>query len=244
MVKVLRKFRWESFSKGGFRRYLLYALGEITLLVIGILIALYVNNINQERRERASEIRLYGEILEDLKSDEQLLDFLIEDLKRTQDMHYALWSGKKSDKPLTKIVYHVIYAPVTLANHLNTPTRVTHEKVRNKLNVYLTDLKYGGVAMENLKNEIEKVRKSFVDKGILDVAKVYDTPPYELPDPERVELMDQAKLMQAMDQGLLNAEFLNLKMSTAYAINDLSAIKARNADFQRMLRSVYDEAGI
>ena len=36
-------------SKGVVGRYFLYAIGEITLVVIGILIALWINNLNQER---------------------------------------------------------------------------------------------------------------------------------------------------------------------------------------------------
>lgn len=236
MAKVLRQFRMKSISSGA-GRYLLYALGEIVLLVVGILIALYVNNINQEGKEKASEKRLYRELIEDLKSDEQMMKFLIEDLKNTQDLHYALRRNEKIDEPATKIVYHVIFAPVSLSNHQNTPTRISDDEIRNELNFYLTDLKYGSVAMESLKNEIEKVRKSFVDKGILDVNVVYGTPTYELPSPNQVELIDHKKLREAIDRGMLNAEFLNLKMSTAYAINDLSAIRLRNENFQRILKS-------
>ena len=36
-------------------KYLLYALGEILLVVIGILIALQIDNWNREKQERAEE---------------------------------------------------------------------------------------------------------------------------------------------------------------------------------------------
>lgn len=236
MVKVLRSFRRDALSKRGVRQYMIYAFGEIILLVAGILIALYVNNLNLERKEKRTEIRLYGELLEDLKSDAELFEFLIRDLKTSQDLHYALWSEGRSDIPATKIVYHVVYAPITLGNHINTPSRISDERIRNELNLYLTDLKYGDIAMQGLRYEIEKVRESLVVKGILDVDKVYDTSPYELPDPDRIELIDREKLKEAIQRGLLNSEFLNLKMSTSYAIKDLSAIKLRNENFQKLLR--------
>ena len=48
-------------------KYLLYAIGEILLVVIGILIALQVNNWNEQRKLQEQEITL----LSDLKSDLQ-----------------------------------------------------------------------------------------------------------------------------------------------------------------------------
>lgn len=56
-------------ESGSARRYLLYAIGEITLVVIGILIALQINNWNQERQEK-QELDTYLEnIKNNLKSD-------------------------------------------------------------------------------------------------------------------------------------------------------------------------------
>jgi hypothetical protein len=49
-------------------KYLFYALGEIALVVIGILIALQINNWNEERKTRDTEIRTLLEIKEDVQS--------------------------------------------------------------------------------------------------------------------------------------------------------------------------------
>lgn len=49
MLKVFRRFRQELLIKNKFGNYLLYAIGEIVLVVIGILIALSINNANQRR---------------------------------------------------------------------------------------------------------------------------------------------------------------------------------------------------
>ena len=50
------------------RRYLGYAVGELVLLVFGILIALQVNTWNEERKLRIKEIDIYREIQDDLRS--------------------------------------------------------------------------------------------------------------------------------------------------------------------------------
>ena len=41
-----------------FGRYLIYAIGEILLVMIGILLALQVNNWNDDRKDRKTEVRI------------------------------------------------------------------------------------------------------------------------------------------------------------------------------------------
>jgi len=49
MIKFFRKIRQQLLTENKFSKYLLYAIGEIVLVVIGILIALQINNWNIER---------------------------------------------------------------------------------------------------------------------------------------------------------------------------------------------------
>ena len=48
MIKFFRKIRQRLLTENKFSKYLLYAIGEILLVFIGIMIALHVNNKNQE----------------------------------------------------------------------------------------------------------------------------------------------------------------------------------------------------
>jgi Family of unknown function (DUF6090) len=50
MIKFFRKIRQRLVTENKFSKYLIYAVGEIVLVVIGILIALGVNNWNQEKK--------------------------------------------------------------------------------------------------------------------------------------------------------------------------------------------------
>jgi hypothetical protein len=58
-------------------KYLLYALGEILLVVIGILIALQVNNWNEERKERRVEKKYFHNLKNDLYTDMEKLEYMI-----------------------------------------------------------------------------------------------------------------------------------------------------------------------
>jgi len=55
MLKFFRKIRQQQLSQNQFSKYLFYALGEILLVVIGILIALQINNWNEEQKNRSKE---------------------------------------------------------------------------------------------------------------------------------------------------------------------------------------------
>ncbi|WP_445749231.1 DUF6090 family protein [Polaribacter sp.] len=57
MLKFFRKIRQRLLSENKFNRYLIYAIGEIVLVVIGILIALQINNWNEARKADLSEYK-------------------------------------------------------------------------------------------------------------------------------------------------------------------------------------------
>ena len=50
-------------------KYLKYAIGEIVLVMVGILLALQVNNWNEDRKEQSQQIILISQLLEDAKAD-------------------------------------------------------------------------------------------------------------------------------------------------------------------------------
>jgi hypothetical protein len=72
MIKFFRHIRQRLLTEGKLARYLAYAIGEIVLVVIGILIALQLNNWNSEQKERALEV----ETLKELRTafEEDLMD--------------------------------------------------------------------------------------------------------------------------------------------------------------------------
>ena len=53
MIKFFRKIRQRLLSENKFSKYILYAIGEIFLVVIGILIALQINNLNQSKQDQS-----------------------------------------------------------------------------------------------------------------------------------------------------------------------------------------------
>jgi hypothetical protein len=69
MIKFFRKIRQKLLTENKFSKYLIYAIGEIILVVIGILIALSINNWNENRKIEEEIVKTLTEIRSNLISD-------------------------------------------------------------------------------------------------------------------------------------------------------------------------------
>lgn len=69
MIKFFRNIRQKTLTENKFSRYLFYATGEIILVVIGILIALQINNWNEKEKLKIEEIKFLKNFKQSLISD-------------------------------------------------------------------------------------------------------------------------------------------------------------------------------
>mgnify|MGYP000985767334 FL=1 len=77
MIKFFRKIRQKLLSENKFSKYLIYAIGEIILVVIGILIALQVNNRNVSRINNQKQNKTLNLIQKSLIKDTLYMSLLI-----------------------------------------------------------------------------------------------------------------------------------------------------------------------
>lgn len=89
MIKLFRNIRRSLLSEGKTSKYLKYALGEIILVVIGILIALQINNWNDHRKSVANSKKLIAEMVNDLASDTLYLNMV--ETKLSKRMRLEEW---------------------------------------------------------------------------------------------------------------------------------------------------------
>ena len=69
MLPFFRKIRYKLAKDNQFLKYSRYAIGEIVLVVVGILIALQINNWNEEMKLQEMELILLKNLLKELKGD-------------------------------------------------------------------------------------------------------------------------------------------------------------------------------
>jgi len=94
MIKFFRKIRQKLLTENKFSKYLLYAIGEIVLVVIGILIALQINNWNELRKANNREHSLYQNILIDLENEDVRLNSALGQYKQHSDAYYHIYYEK------------------------------------------------------------------------------------------------------------------------------------------------------
>jgi len=73
MLKFFRKIRQQLISENQTSKYLLYAAGEILLVVIGILLALQINNWNTQRTERIQERQILLQLQQEYQDNKKQL---------------------------------------------------------------------------------------------------------------------------------------------------------------------------
>ena len=73
-MKLFRSFRQNLVKEGNIKRYLIYAVGEILLVMIGISLAFQVSNWDDNRIKKNAEIRFYENIKEQIIDDKELIE--------------------------------------------------------------------------------------------------------------------------------------------------------------------------
>jgi hypothetical protein len=95
---------------GKLSRYILYAIGEIFLVVIGILIALWLNTLNQEKAQQNKIDSILVKIQNDIIQDIDNADWLIENYMRKDSIYTSMMSGDFSAEDLTGIPINGSYS--------------------------------------------------------------------------------------------------------------------------------------
>ena len=152
MIKFFRSIRRALLAENKFSKYLLYAIGEIVLVVIGILIALQINNWNEERKEFRKSKALLEEFRRDLARDTAESNLVAGKLVRRLKME--TWALNKisydpSHLDSLKLVFYSPYYQLSMTartfnklQNSENPNLTGFEELQNQLTKYYTDTKY------------------------------------------------------------------------------------------------------
>lgn len=87
MIKFFRKIRQKMLTENKFSKYLIYAVGEIILVVIGILIALQLNTWNENRKDSNEEVKILIALHSDFKVSKERIEETIK--IQSKVLHYS-----------------------------------------------------------------------------------------------------------------------------------------------------------
>ena len=190
MIKFFRQIRQQLLSENKFSKYLIYAFGEIALVIIGILIALGINNQNDQRKNNALEATYYCKLLSDFEADKILREELNlkvdERVRLSKELMLELASGEKdkgflvnkflkAHRTETYLPRNITYQDLLSSGNIKL---LRDELIRNSLiefNRQLDDMRI--LIKENreqLVNEVFKLINSSIDFGIYEFDYVND----------------------------------------------------------------------
>ena len=158
---LLRKIRERLLKENKLKRYLIYVLGEIVLVVIGILIALQVNNQNELRKKHNLEIKLLSNLKSDLILDSEDLKHIIKRRNSKALSSQKMVSYHNNNQVDTLKNYYYNFANV-LYWEVHYPNNKTFQELINSGNFSLITnktIKRNLLEIESKYNQIKELRE-------------------------------------------------------------------------------------
>ena len=148
MIKFFRHIRKTLISENNMGKYLKYAIGEILLVVIGILIALQINNWNENRKERSNELKILNTLNAEFTRNGNTLDSLLLELKVIeQSLSFVL----QKIEPNPKINFTAVELDSILYNSFDNPVWKRSEYTLRNLE---SSGKLSALSNEDLRNKL------------------------------------------------------------------------------------------
>ncbi len=220
MIKFFRKIRQKLLTENKFSKYLIYAIGEIVLVVIGILIALQINNWNQERidnsKEKAYLFNLQKEITENTGANQMLvadrMDAKIESLKFAKKICENNLVVIDTIQTLNKITYGGVFGggyPLGVRNYydelLNTGNLqlIKNDSIKNIVAQYYSRIEFYNLRSKNYST----LYSNYID-GLR---------PFDRENPSLISKYDQIEMIEAFQSDKFRM-LVDAEISYAYAV--------------------------
>ncbi|MBC3845940.1 hypothetical protein H8K90_06090 [Winogradskyella echinorum] len=165
MIKFFRHIRQRLVSKNKFSKYLIYAIGEIILVVLGILIALQINQNAENKKTNNTRKDYYVQLLEDLNKDKQFANEIIKLFEKDRE-EYNTYLEIYSAIDLSP---SQVYDHLMTLNIMSTPLSFnsnTIESLRSSGEIILIPLTIRNKLIDVLRFQEEVLKSSdYSDKG-------------------------------------------------------------------------------
>ena len=191
MLPFFRKIRWRLAQNNQFFKYSRYAIGEIVLVVVGILIALQINNWNEERKLRILEIKTLKELRSDL--DQSLVDIDDDrsDFKRLKISNEIILNHLRNKLPYNdSLKIHFLNLEVFATFSINRNTfdnlnnmdngLISNDLLRASISSFYT--RYINLYKEYEQRLLQEHLTSYVKPMIISQFRTYDTKSIEIRD--------------------------------------------------------------
>ena len=131
-------------TENKFSKYLLYAIGEIILVVIGILIALQLNNYNDTLKQQKEEHKIIQNLKLDFEYNLSVMEQNIQQLKNNKNagLKIIAQTGNKisNNADIDDLIDQIVFTPVLELINSGKLGIISNEILRNRLSSWFPTL--------------------------------------------------------------------------------------------------------
>ena len=232
MIKFFRKIRQNLLSEGKTGKYLKYAVGEIVLVVIGILIALSINNWNENRKTKIAEFELYKAMLKDIELNNEKVQDEIKYFNEVQSMQYHVYQETKGLATYDSTVNYQLFRPIRIFdlvikdNYSEKYVMIKNDSIKKQLESYFKMEDYFRNALTDIATfKNERLRPAFSKYGIHDTQVFYDNYQLDYFEVAEMEYVNYSMLKQQYGTSELDQLLFNLGIKTSWALQGLKLIQ-------------------
>jgi len=244
MIKFFKNIRKTNLTQGKMANYLKYAIGEIILVVIGILVALQINNWNEQRKFRKAERELYERILTDLRFDENKIENHIMQYKKDQEMYNRIYRETQGiSKNDSMINFSTIRAAIPFdliieSNYSNFSMDMQNSKINESIKHYFRLENFVHDSFEYVHRFKEDRLRPFLSKyGMNDTKELYDNYQLDYYEIREKKIFSYPKLKEQYGTLELDQMLFDLGIQTSWALTALNDILEANKELQLELKN-------
>ena len=242
MIKFFRKIRQDLLRDNKTGDYLKYAVGEIVLVVIGILIALSINNWNESRKNDLEQALLVKNIIEDLRLDfihiNKSLEQVSNQMNLIDDLISKIFDEKKKINydSIGLIRFSSDFRPISQRNHSESVSTLEDDFIRELIQDYfLKEDQVTDIFIEYVDIVHNKIRPYLSNVGMHNLRSLYnqDSSNKKLEVPLNPIILEEQLVKVAFQQLLYER-----KLKTNSFEKLLNEIKIKNQELVKSLNSI------
>ena len=244
MLKFFRNHRQNLLMGNKTGKYLKYAIGEIVLVVIGILIALQINNWNENRKAKIHETEMYKTLLKDLDINEEKLLGITTFLNRQQSVHNHVFKESKGTAIYDSTIdYHLlrtlpIFDLIIKDIYYEKYTIIKNENIKKELISYFKTEDYVRSAITDFTTfKMEHLRPAFSKYGIHDTQVLYDNYQLDYFELAKINYINYSMLKQFYGSVELDQLLFDLGIKTSWALQGLKLTKLQGDELKQSLEN-------
>lgn len=222
MIKFFRKIRFDLMEKNKTGKYLKYAIGEIVLVVLGILIALSINSWNQDRIDKRSESKYLQDLKREIQSNNTVLKFFIQE-RLPYKLEGLLAAKKYSEKNVE------IKDTIAFLNKVSKGGMITNglgNLSRNTFNELLGTGNFQLISKDSIKGKVKNYYwRMDADTDNVNIYKsdiikfTSGLRPYNSSNPDYISKFDRDEMMTAFKSEEFR-RIIDLELSYTYSLEN------------------------